>query len=684
MSSLASTSSFSSSPSSTPDLKEAVGASLPSSVASEHGFQSIWDLPADTAIGAYEDCLRAWILNGFGEGESLAMARIHDPSAVATNQFFQDQKAKGISVPKGIGALEECPLLATLEVAINNNKLNLAYALINLKIPIDPNLLNYAIKQNQDLAVAMLAGNAEIDAISPRTKSPLVFTALSNPNVLEEMLKRAVRTDVIDSKGQTLLLAAIKEEATESATILINQRIGCQSTPPGAKETVLSVAIALKNQKIIGLLMDSDFLTTENAVDHHKYAVEAGLRELADQIAAKFPQQTKDLQVKKIKDDLQNAVAKGETEKLYRLLDLHPELINSQGSVFESNPTLLEIAAAKGRFDIVKELHSRGALLEPETSDFSPLLFAVRKGLRNITGTRQSKLPEEGDGQDHLAIVRYLVEQGVNIDKQDSFTNRDKNTALHLAVQGRDLEILTYLLDQGADPNIRNGWGRSPLMELCFYPGYNRPTDPDRYKIAALLIPKTNLALKDSSGFDYTALHLAIAHNENQLALELIRNQAPLDKLDYQGRGPLALLAYKHIDDREYDSPVNFYSLEKDASVAAEMLAQIKVEPTKVSQSELNSALASFRTRGAFTEVSQLCQLGAKVEEASTLESIQYAIQRFESAFFAWNFPTSENPRELGYFITKLEAVRDSGQFVGIDYEQHLNNWKTKLRKQAA
>ncbi|WP_353274651.1 MULTISPECIES: ankyrin repeat domain-containing protein [unclassified Wolbachia] len=61
-------------------------------------------------------------------------------------------------------------------------------------------------------------------------------------------------------------------------------------------------------------------------------------------------------------------------------------------------------------------------------------------------------------GEGCLEIVRFLVEDGIDINA----TNKFKWTALHSAADQGYLEIVEFLLEKGANPNIKDSNGKSP------------------------------------------------------------------------------------------------------------------------------------------------------------------------------------------------------------------------------
>jgi ankyrin repeat protein len=66
-------------------------------------------------------------------------------------------------------------------------------------------------------------------------------------------------------------------------------------------------------------------------------------------------------------------------------------------------------------------------------------------------------------GGSHFAVVRFLVEKGLDVHAIDS----SGNTAIHFAVRNDtedSLKIVEYLSEKGANLNKKNLFGQSPLM----------------------------------------------------------------------------------------------------------------------------------------------------------------------------------------------------------------------------
>ncbi len=64
----------------------------------------------------------------------------------------------------------------------------------------------------------------------------------------------------------------------------------------------------------------------------------------------------------------------------------------------------------------------------------------------------------------HLEIVEYLLDQGADRDKP----NNDSNTPFHIAARYGHLEVVQCLMTYGADINAKNNNGQTPLDVAMF------------------------------------------------------------------------------------------------------------------------------------------------------------------------------------------------------------------------
>ncbi len=99
-------------------------------------------------------------------------------------------------------------------------------------------------------------------------------------------------------------------------------------------------------------------------------------------------------------------------------------------------------------------------------------------------------------------------------------------TGMHIAVERRDIVWLTYLANQGANPNIADGKGVTPLMlasQLGFFDG-----------VETLVTAGARVDIANSTG--ETPLILAVHRGDTQMMRILLRAGANPDRNDNSGR----------------------------------------------------------------------------------------------------------------------------------------------------
>ena len=127
---------------------------------------------------------------------------------------------------------------------------------------------------------------------------------------------------------------------------------------------------------------------------------------------------------------------------------------------------------------------------------------------------------------DHLAVVRFLVRSGADIDPRDNLGNNPLYYSIWL---GKSPEIAEFLIDKGADVNFRTSGGVC-LLFLSARDGKKR--------IAELLLKnKADPDQQDNVG--KTPLFIAVEAKNQSIVDLLLRHKADISMKDKFGRTPL-------------------------------------------------------------------------------------------------------------------------------------------------
>jgi ankyrin repeat protein len=223
--------------------------------------------------------------------------------------------------------------------------------------------------------------------------------------------------------------------------------------------------------------------------------------------------------------------------------------VNQTGA--DSTSPLL-IALLNGHYDLAETLLERGA--DPNLADVNGRapLFAVID-LRN---QQWSQVPPPVLPQpEHLAMIERLVAAGANLEQKltgkiahrGSFdmrwTELKGGTPFLRASWNGDIEVMRFLLAQGADPNVVTEKGETALLLLAgagwpLGQGYIR-TDAEIEAALDFLVEELGMDVNAATSEGITGVMAAVFKGTNNVIQYLVDKGAQLDAKDNKGHSVL-------------------------------------------------------------------------------------------------------------------------------------------------
>ena len=227
--------------------------------------------------------------------------------------------------------------------------------------------------------------------------------------------------------------------------------------------------------------------------------------------------------------------------------------INIQTSSFSRSVTALHLACELGKEKCVEMLIAKGANLLVQTEGgLTPLHLACKGGYHTLIS---SLITEEtvkahdylkcwtplhyACGCNHFECARRIVVGFSKLLFQihtkynptfHSLRDQDGRTILHHACLRHDVQFVENLLNLGADPNVQDSDGATPLMSALLYHGSN----VDMNLLSLLLSLDWKPDIKDSSG--RTALHYSAKCDDIRMPLMLISAGCNVTAVDNYGQ----------------------------------------------------------------------------------------------------------------------------------------------------
>lgn len=142
----------------------------------------------------------------------------------------------------------------------------------------------------------------------------------------------------------------------------------------------------------------------------------------------------------------------------------------------------------------------------------------------------------------NIEIMKVLLENEADINT----TNKDGETLLHSAVKNKDLEMVKFLIANGALIDQENNKKETPLLIACDYGFHRWEEDVSLTNSVILFLLEKGANVHSLNKWKTTSLHKIVSNGNYEMAAELIKRGAHIDAKNYWGETALFLAAEKN------------------------------------------------------------------------------------------------------------------------------------------
>ena len=305
-------------------------------------------------------------------------------------------------------------------------------------------LLHCAIENGSIECINVLIKNgANLNVTTKTFHEPAIQAAIyaDNMQAVEILFSAGADIEQQNAEGETALFIAVRTGNFEIVKLLIEKpaNVNCLNTDG---VTPLQVAIQLHQTQIAKALLEAGAAPSLGRFNSYALATEFGEVEICDDVREKDPslaRQAIQKDNKKEKPDPPKQIFNLiRSKNVAGLRKSSAGRYNMNISVADEGVPLIR-AIETGSLDIVKVIVNAGADVDYGADVESPLACACRLGKLNI--------------------VQYLLQQGANPNAR----NNDNESALFAAVRSSDQKVVQEIINQDVPINECNTAGMSPL-----------------------------------------------------------------------------------------------------------------------------------------------------------------------------------------------------------------------------
>lgn len=388
-----------------------------------------------------------------------------------------------------------------------------------------------------DLVQALIDAGADVHAQNYFGATPMSAAAeIGHAEVLKRLLKAGADVESPNAEGQTALMAVARTGRVDAAKVLLKAGANPNAREQWGGQTPLMWAAAQSHPQMIRLLIQHGANVNDRAT----------IRDWQRRVTAEG--RPKDMN------------RGGFTALLYAAregcVECARELVKAKADINMPDPdgvTPLILALMNIHWDLAKFLIEAGADVNQwDIYGQTPLYAAV--DMNTLPVGRRVELPALDDTTG-LEVIKMLLERGANPNAQlklriphrqvayDRYTEPMLNigtTPLIRAAKAGDIPVVKLLLEYGANPNLPNLNGDTPLMAAVGKGWINSPTrgayyTEDQALEVYSLLRAAGADVNARTNFNETALHSAALRGWNRIIERLVADGAELDVKDGNG-----------------------------------------------------------------------------------------------------------------------------------------------------